>query len=375
MDSLSQIVLGAAVAAAIAPARHRRAALLAGAALGTLPDLDSLPILLFTDNPVTLMTVHRSFSHSLSVLPIIGWLIWWLFKRRGKRVAESPRRWFWAIQLALVTHPLLDAFTVYGTQLLWPLPSQPVMWSSVFIIDPAYTLWLLLACAIAWFAREKMLAQRVLATGLLLSSAYLGWSLLAKGMVDRQAERTLASMGLADTPRFSVPMPFNTLLWRVVAMTPSGYAEAEYSVVADRGSMKFRGYPSNTQALLEARDIPSVQRLAWFNHGFMRAQVQDDRLVLSDLRMGLEPDYSFQFAVAERHADKWQAIPPAQLPWSTPVSGAGGLRALLAAMWQRIWNPSEQPFRTAIEPSSDVASRYPMVESNADTVQAESNPQ
>ena len=55
MDSLSQIVLGGAVAAAIAPAAHRRAALLAGAALGTLPDLDSLPIALFSDNPVTLI--------------------------------------------------------------------------------------------------------------------------------------------------------------------------------------------------------------------------------------------------------------------------------------------------------------------------------
>ena len=128
MDSLSQIVLGGAVAALIAPAAHRRAALLAGAALGTLPDLDSLPIALFSANPVTLMTVHRSFSHSLFVLPLVGWLIWWLFKRFGNgRVAASPARWFWAIQLALVTHPLLDAFTVYGTQLWWPLtpPRSP----------------------------------------------------------------------------------------------------------------------------------------------------------------------------------------------------------------------------------------------------------
>ena len=355
MDSLSQIVLGAAVAAAIAPSHHRRAALLAGAALGTLPDLDSLPILLFTDNPVTLMTVHRSFSHSLLVLPLVAWLIWWLCKLRGKRVAESPVRWFWAIQLALLTHPVLDAFTVYGTQLLWPLPARPAMWSSVFIIDPLYTVWLLLACVIAWFAREKLLAQRALLMGLLLSSAYLGWSLLAKGMVDRQADRTLASMGLADAPRFSVPMPFNTLLWRVVAMTPSGYVEAEYSVVADRGPLVFRGYPSNTQALAESRDIAAVQRLNWFNRGFMRAQVQGDRLVLSDLRMGLAPDYSFQFAVAQGRDGQWREIAPVQLPWSSPVTGSDGLRVLLAAMWQRIWHSSDRSVRAAIDvqPSAD----------------------
>ena len=157
MDSLSQIVLGGAVAGAIVPGRHRRAALLAGAALGTMPDLDSLPILLVTDDPVLLMTWHRGPSHSLFVLPLAGWLIWWLFKRRRKRVAESPARWFWAIQLALITHPLLDAFTVYGTQLLWPLRPPPVMWSSVFIIDPLYTVWLLVACVVAWCAEARRL--------------------------------------------------------------------------------------------------------------------------------------------------------------------------------------------------------------------------
>ena len=76
MDSLTQILLGGAVAAAVAPPAHRRAALLAGAALGTLPDLDSLPIRLFTSDPVALMTWHRSFSHSLFVLPLVAWAIW-----------------------------------------------------------------------------------------------------------------------------------------------------------------------------------------------------------------------------------------------------------------------------------------------------------
>src|SRR3546814_7095909 len=104
------------------------------------------------------------------------------------RVAESPRRWFWAIQAVLLTHPLLDALTVYGTQLLWPLPLRPVMWSSVFIIDPLYTVWLLLACVAAFFLRGRVAAQRTLVAGLALSTAYLGWSLAAKAMVEREAE-------------------------------------------------------------------------------------------------------------------------------------------------------------------------------------------
>ena len=333
MDSLTQIVLGGAVAAAVAPARHRRAALLAGAALGTLPDLDALPLMLLSDDPVVHMTVHRSFSHSLFVLPLVACAIWWLFKRFGNgRVAEAPRRWFWAIQLALVTHPLLDAFTVYGTQLWWPLMPPPTMWSSVFIIDPLYTIWLLVACVAAFFLRERMAAQRLLLAGLALSTLYLGWSLLAKSLVDREAGRALAAMGLADAPRFSVPMPFNTLLWRVVAMTPSGFVEGERSLIADHGPMVFRGYPSNVQALRQAATIPAVQRLGWFNRGFQKAQVRDGQLVLSDLRMGAEPDYTFNFAVAEPDGDGWRAIPTRQLRWPWQATRR------LGDMWQRIWH-------------------------------------
>ncbi|HEX7803263.1 MAG TPA: metal-dependent hydrolase [Pseudoxanthomonas sp.] len=342
MDSITHLFLGGAIAAAIAPAKHRRAALLAGAALNTLPDLDSLFIALATDDPVSLMTVHRSFSHSLFVLPLLGWLIWWLFKRRGKRVAESPVRWFWAIQLALVTHPLLDAFTVYGTQLFWPLRTPPVMISSLFIIDPLYTVWLLAGCAVAWFAREKITAQRALLAGMVLSTAYLGWSLLAKSKVDAHADQALAAMGLRNAPRFSVPMPLNTLLWQVVAMTPDGYVIGERSLVADQGAMRFKSYKSNTQALGEARNIAAVQELAWFNHGFMRSQMVGDELVLSDLRMGLEPDYNFNFAVAVREGGQWRAIPPRQLQaaYRAPVA-SGKLKDALARLWHRIWRQPE----------------------------------
>ncbi|MCA0393706.1 MAG: metal-dependent hydrolase [Proteobacteria bacterium] len=331
MDSVTQILLGASVAGAVVPAAHRRAAMLAGAALGTLPDLDSFPIQLFTDDPVALMTLHRGFSHSLFVLPLVAWAIWAFYRGRGGRVAESPRRWFWAIQLSLVTHPLLDAFTVYGTQLLWPLATPPVMWSSVFIIDPGYTLWLLLGVVVAIFAGTKPVAGRALVAGLVLSTAYLGWSLVAKAVVEREAARSLAALGLQDAPRFSVPMPFNTLLWRVVAMTPDGFVEGEHSLVADARSIAFRHHDSDTEALAQVAGFPAVRRLAWFNRGFMKAQVRDGQLVLSDLRMGAEPDYSFNFAVAERDGAGWRAIPPQQLAWPWEA------RRRLGQMWDRIW--------------------------------------
>lgn len=330
MDSLTHLFYGGVIAAAIAPPRHRRAALLAGMALNTLPDLDVLPLAL-CDDPVVRMTWHRAATHSWLVLPLVAWALWAFFRRRGGRVAEAPTRWWWAIFACLMAHPLLDSFTVYGTQLLWPLPIPPLMWSSLFIVDPLFTLPWLLAFVVAWRARETPLARRALLAGVALGVGYLGWSLLAKALVQREADRQLAAMGLADAPRFSVPMPFNTLLWQVTAMTPTGFVIGERSLVADHGPMRFTAHASDVAALHAVATFAVVRRLAWFNHGFQKAQVRDGVLVLSDLRMGSAPDYAFNFAVARRAGDGWQAMPPRQARWPWQA------RRQLPDMWRRIW--------------------------------------
>ncbi|MCL1635357.1 metal-dependent hydrolase [Luteimonas sp. SX5] len=333
MDSITHLFYGGAIAAAIAPAKHRRAALLAGAALNTLPDLDVFP-LRFCD-PVTEMTWHRGMTHSWFVLPFVAWAVWAFFRRRGGRVAQEPQRWFWAIFVCLTAHPLIDSFTVYGTQLFWPLPMKPLMWSSLFIIDPLFTLPWFVACVVAWFALQRPLADKALCAGIALGVAYVGWSLTAKALVERQARPALAAMGLSQAPRFSVPMPFNTLLWRVAAMTPDGYVEGYRSLAADRGPMVFKAHTSDVQALREAEGIEAVDRLAWFNHGFMQAREEGGRLVLADLRMGAEPDYFFRFAVAERDADEWRAIVPEQIMLQRDVGAAW------SATWQRIRHTGE----------------------------------
>jgi inner membrane protein len=239
-----------------------------------------------------------------------------------------------AILLALTTHPLLDAFTVYGTQLLWPLPPSPVMWSSLWIIDPLYTLPLLMGVLVAAVCGPSVSARRWLWLGVMLSSAYLLWSLIGKFMAERQADIALQPLGLHEAPRFSVPMPLNTLLWQVVVMTPHGYLVGEHSLVADRKPMQFRSYPSDTVALESARQtVPALQRLLWFNHGFMKASVDPrGRLVVADLRMGQEPDYVFQFAVARREGDRWKAISPERVPADMQI------KEQLPAIWTRIFH-------------------------------------
>ncbi|WP_368639983.1 metal-dependent hydrolase [Castellaniella ginsengisoli] len=356
MDSLTQVVLGSSVAALAVPGRHRRAALVAGGLLGTLPDLDVFWFSWAGSDVVTQVTWHRGPSHSLLVLTGVGWLLWWCLKRWSIPVREAPGRWLGAIWLALLTHPLLDAFTVYGTQLLWPLPMPPVMWSSIFIIDPVYTLPLLACVIAAWrmspgraaagpdAARRDAAARRWLVIGLSVSSAYLAWSVAAKYWVDRVASHDLAAMGLQDAPRFSTPLPFNTLLWRVIVMAPDGYWIGDRSLLADRGKMRFTFQPSDRKALEPLAAVPPLQRLLWFTHGFVGVRTLprgdgESRLILSDLRMGLEPNYFFRYDIAGLDAGgRWRAAPEiVRLP-APPDRMAG-----LGWVWRRLFDSDAQP--------------------------------
>jgi inner membrane protein len=332
MDSITQIALGASVAGVCAPAGHRRKALLLGSALGTLPDLD---ILIDFGGAVDNYTYHRGFSHSLFVLAPFGTLLWLALRRWWAPVRAAPGRWWSAIVLALVTHPLLDAHTAYGTQLWWPLTSPPVSWSTIFIIDPLYTLPLLVGGIAAMARPSARFAGAWLAAGLLLSSGYLGWSWVAKTRVEEDARTVLRSSGYGAAPVFSVPAPFNTLLWRVVVRTENGYLEGFDSLVAADGPIRFTRYPSDTRSLEAAGDIPAVQRLRWFTRDFLKASVREDTLVLSDLRMVQEPYYVFHHAVARWGNPHWKPIETRQLPSSVDLG-------FLRTVWDRIWSPPPQ---------------------------------
>ena len=328
MDSVSQIVLGASVAGICAPASHRRKALAIGGALGTLPDLD---VLIKYGDPVSDFTYHRGFSHSLFVLFPFSLAFWLILRQWWQPVRETPWRWLAAIMLALVTHPLLDAHTVYGTQLFWPIATPPVMWSTLFIIDPAYTLPLLLGVLIAAMTSRRRAGSIALIAGLTISTLYVGWSWVAKSLIERDVVAAVNTMGLGDAPRFSVPTPLNTLLWRVVVMTDNGYLEGYRSLIADDGPMTFTAYSSDKASLESASDVPAVARLRWFTHDFMKAQVRQDKLVLSDLRMGVEPTYVFSFAVATRGNPHWHPIVPERYRISIRSRN-------LLQFWDRIWH-------------------------------------
>jgi len=330
MDSLTQVLLGASVAELVIGRAIGRKASLYGALLGTLPDLD---VLIPYGGPIEDFTYHRGFSHSLLVLsaaaPAIGWAL-----HKFHNLA-SLKLWIAMVWLVLVTHPLLDGFTVYGTQLFWPVTEYPVSGSSVFIIDPAYTLWLALGViAVLAFNRQHTLGYRLNAIGLVLACSYLAWAVAAKTYVTGIAVRSLEDQGISHTGLLSTPAPFNTLLWRFVAMQDEGYYVGYYSVFDDTKDIRFTRYESRTDLLAPLADNWHVRRLQWFSHGFYRvSQPSRSEVLITDLRMGVENAYVFKFKVADIAADGSMKPANEHIPVKRVTSR-------LWQFWYRIWDSS-----------------------------------
>jgi len=328
MDSVTQLLLGASVAGVMAPAKYRRKALALGAALGTLPDLD---VFLDFGGAIENFTEHRGFSHSLLLLPWVALSLWGALMWAAPTLRAQRWRWLALVQATLLTHPVLDAFTVYGTQLWWPLASPPVSIGSIFIIDPAYTLPLLVGVVGALLIGPKPRASFWLGLGLLLSSSYLAWTLFAQTQIRSAVEAEMAQQNLADAKVLVTPTPFNTLLWRIVVAYPDGdYAEGYYSLLDPKPQTRLLVHPGNAALLAPLSDHWAIARLRWFTHGFIAAEVSGERVVVKDLRMGVEDHYVFRFAVAERRDGVTVPLAkPEQLPW--PARDLGKIREI----WQR----------------------------------------
>lgn len=308
MDSVTQIALGATLAAACVPKQSRRKAALLGAALGTLPDLD---VVLDYGDPVADFTYHRGFSHSLFVLLPFSVFLWALLWRFTDVVKQAPKQWLAGISLALVTHPILDAHTAYGTQLFWPLTTPPESWSTLFIIDPLYTLPLLIAMVALLIRPRTQTTQKLVRFGLIASTVYLSWSWVGKIMVEQQAAQQFAGQSIRT---FSTPTPFNTLLWRIVVRTEGDYYEGFYSVLSPQQTIQFNRFDRGDALLEQAHQVWAVQRLDWFTRGFIKAYNAQDRLLIADLRMGFEGAYAFTHAVAAMDASGAKAIPSERMP-------------------------------------------------------------
>ena len=160
MDSLSQLVLGAAVGEALLGKKLGNRAILWGAIGGTIPDLDVLSGLFLSE--LGELTFHRGISHSLLFSVLFALLLGWLIHRFNKTTSLVTRK-EWQIMLffAFFTHVILDCFTVYGTQVFAPFSSYRVSWGSIAVVDPLYTIPLLLSLVITGFIIRTKRTRRI----------------------------------------------------------------------------------------------------------------------------------------------------------------------------------------------------------------------
>lgn len=337
MDSLSQIALGAAVGVAV---MGRKTALwkaaLMGAVVGTLPDLD---VLLDHGDPIRNMTLHRTESHALFYLTLVAPLFAWITAKLAREL-HLFKYWWLAVWLVLITHPLLDTMTIYGTQLALPFSDYPYGIGSVFIIDPLYTLPLLLGTGIA-LARKQLRGLHWNTIGLTLSSVYLLWGLVMQFYVGTLADKSIAAQGLSVQQRLVTATPFNSVLWRIVAITPEGYAEGFYSLLDSDTQINFVEYPRGTDLYRLLDGNWEAERLAWFSHGYFKVSEHKGLISITDLRMGLEPYYTFTFAVAQRS----KPHPKAPLNFIAPQQATRSINREQSLQWlpQRLLGNTDQP--------------------------------
>ncbi len=304
MDSLTQIVLGAAVGEAVLGKKAGNKAMLYGAIAGTIPDLDTFAEY-FTDT-VTAIELHRGFSHSIvfSVLfaPIFGWII----SKIEKKKDISWKDWSWLMFWGLFTHPILDSFTTWGTQLFWPLDIR-LEFRNIFVIDPLYTLPFLVFLILAMRSEKgSSKRQQYNNLGLIVSSVYLLITLGLKGITYLKFEDALHEQGISYNEIQTKPSPFNTILWTANVELEDSFLIGDYSFF-DSQPISFQKYFKNHELLGPLRSNDKVQRLIEISKGWYTITKKNGDLFFNDLRFGVldpnseDPSFVFSYKLIEQN--------------------------------------------------------------------------
>lgn len=290
MDPLTQGVLGASLSLSASKKQHLLAAGFFGLVAGMAPDLDVL--IRSESDPLLFLEFHRQFTHSLFFIPVGSFLCALVLHRLfGKKLRLSfLQSWLYSA-LGYSTHALLDACTSYGTQLLWPLTNERYAWNLVSVIDPAFTLPILILLVFTMLKRNAWLARIAVVWALTYPTLGMiqrdraeaaGWQ-LAK-------ERQHTPIRLEAKPTFA-----NILVWKVIYET-----EDNYHVDAIRVSGSIKTYPGESIAKLNLnRDFPwldlnaqqgkDIERFRQFSNGFL-AKSPSDELHIIDVRYSMVPN-------------------------------------------------------------------------------------
>lgn len=289
MDSVTQIVLGAGVAEAVAGHRMKGKAAFWGAIGGTLPDLDVF-LRPFYD-PIDAALVHRGFSHSLLFALLAGPILGWLFYRLTKK--HDLKLWVLLWFLSIVTHPILDMFTNYGTQFLYPFDWR-ISWNTVFIIDPMYTLPFAFFLIGALFIRKDLKRRKKWNNrGLVFSTSYLALGVVIKLILLANATSTLASVKLPNNQTMVTPMPLTAVYWNYITQDKTNYYIAYKSLFGSMSSTEIDTIPKQHE-LLPKSGLPKEKQdlLKHITNGYYAVKQHGDSTWVYDIRFGTTSQFT-----------------------------------------------------------------------------------
>lgn len=280
MDLVTQGLLGATVGYAssskdISPKK----ALSYGAMFGLLPDIDVV-FKYFSTSPLAEIFYHRGITHSIFFAPFIAFIAGIIMELKQKGAFKD---WFWLSFWAVLTHPLLDLFTTYGTQLLQPISNHRFSLNAIPIIDPLYSVPLIVSIIIIAKSKNDFFPRIFNAVTLFLTSAYL---LLGVAQYEQAKLRVLEE---AKENKWCGHYEVFTGLFSIFQRRAVFY-DGDYVHIAHFSNLsndKIRWVTFKQSDL--TIDSEDIQAFKWFSKGHILVQPQDNGYLLRDIRFGVEP--------------------------------------------------------------------------------------
>ncbi|MFO7868889.1 MAG: metal-dependent hydrolase [Bacteroidales bacterium] len=284
MDIFTQIILGSSVGGMIASKKIGNKAFLWGAAISVIPDLDML-IVPFLETTKGVL-VHHGFSHSvfffLLVAPFLGLLI----KRLENKTDYTLAQWTSFSFFILLTHSFLDVFTTYGTGLLEPFWDKRFALSSISVVDPFFTVPLLVFFIIALRSPERRLKKAFSWVAVFVSVLYLSFTFLNKLYIQSEFEQYLVEEDVRYDRTEVFPQVGSNFTWNCIAQDRDGFwVKKESNFTRYDSDMQL--YLRNDYYMFDYLHDERIKNLQRFSKGYYSALERYDGTVdFRDLRFG-----------------------------------------------------------------------------------------
>ena len=287
MDPLSQGAVGAAFAQSSANKKNIFKIGVIGFLAGLAPDLDIL--IKSSTDPILFLEYHRQFTHSLFFIPF-GSLIVALMLFPFVKSSMSIKTVYYSSLLGYATHGLLDACTSYGTQLFWPFSNERVTWNNISIVDPLFTIPVVILVVIAIKTKKKI-----------FSFFSIGWIIFYLSLGFIQYERALlAAVELAQVrghspERLTLKPSFgNLILWKSIYQHKETFyvdaiRAAQSSTWCTGESIRVFDYQYHLPNLeKESQQKKDIERFRWFSQDYLG--YDKERNIVTDVRYSMIPN-------------------------------------------------------------------------------------